>query len=218
MKVIGHRGAAGLAPENTAVSIQEALIYRVDEIEIDVRTTADGIAVLSHEAIIQGLAIQTSTYHDLKQSQPTLMTLNDAFAHIPRTMPVVLDCKPDGQVPAITKSVKKALQKGWKEKNITLASRDFTLLVQLHAELPALPTAVQERLFGLRASRKAHRLGTKRIHMPIRNLWRGYIAAVRRSGYVLYAYTVNDPGRAKKLEKYGLYGVFTDYPDRYTAK
>jgi len=47
--VIGHRGAAGLAPENTLAAISKALDIGVDSVELDVQLSADGIAVVHHD-------------------------------------------------------------------------------------------------------------------------------------------------------------------------
>lgn len=49
MKVVGHRGAAGLALENTLESIKAAKLAGVDAIEFDIRLTADGHFVLCHD-------------------------------------------------------------------------------------------------------------------------------------------------------------------------
>ena len=49
MYVIGHRGAAGLAPENTLAAISKALDIGVDSVELDVQLSADGIAVVHHD-------------------------------------------------------------------------------------------------------------------------------------------------------------------------
>jgi glycerophosphoryl diester phosphodiesterase len=48
MKVIGHRGAAGLAPENTFAGFDLALDLGVDGLETDVQRTKDGKLVLFH--------------------------------------------------------------------------------------------------------------------------------------------------------------------------
>jgi glycerophosphoryl diester phosphodiesterase len=51
--LIGHRGAAGLAPENTMPSFREAVDrWAVDMIELDVRTSADGHCVVIHDATV----------------------------------------------------------------------------------------------------------------------------------------------------------------------
>ena len=49
MKVIGHRGAAGLAPENTFAGFDLALEMGVDGLETDVQKTKDGKLVLFHD-------------------------------------------------------------------------------------------------------------------------------------------------------------------------
>jgi len=51
--VIGHRGAAGLAPENTVSSFKRAMEIRVDAIELDVHLTADGEIVVHHDYLLK---------------------------------------------------------------------------------------------------------------------------------------------------------------------
>ena len=52
IKIIGHRGARGYAPENTLPSYKVALEQGVDAIDIDVALTADKIWVAYHNIII----------------------------------------------------------------------------------------------------------------------------------------------------------------------
>jgi len=47
--VIGHRGAAGLAPENTLAAFERALIMGVDAVEMDVQLAADGAVIVYHD-------------------------------------------------------------------------------------------------------------------------------------------------------------------------
>lgn len=49
----GHRGARGLAPENTLAAFERALAIGVDTLESDVHLTADGVAVLHHDPALQ---------------------------------------------------------------------------------------------------------------------------------------------------------------------
>ncbi len=49
MQVIGHRGAAALAPENTWSGFDAALSVGVDAIETDIRATSDGELILIHD-------------------------------------------------------------------------------------------------------------------------------------------------------------------------
>ena len=51
--LVGHRGAAGLAPENTMASFREAVQrWAVDMIELDVRASADGHCMVIHDETV----------------------------------------------------------------------------------------------------------------------------------------------------------------------
>ena len=50
--IIGHRGAAAVAPENTLVSFERALKDGADGIEFDVRLAKDGVPVVIHDATL----------------------------------------------------------------------------------------------------------------------------------------------------------------------
>ena len=45
----GHRGARGLAPENTLPAFERALAIGVTTLELDIGVTADGVVVISHD-------------------------------------------------------------------------------------------------------------------------------------------------------------------------
>lgn len=49
-EVIGHRGAAGVAPENTVAAFREAVSSGASFFEIDVQLSADGIPFLFHDS------------------------------------------------------------------------------------------------------------------------------------------------------------------------
>lgn len=45
----GHRGARGLAPENTLAGFEAALLVGVTTLELDIAITADGVPVIAHD-------------------------------------------------------------------------------------------------------------------------------------------------------------------------
>jgi glycerophosphoryl diester phosphodiesterase len=45
----GHRGARGLAPENTMPAFERALELGVTTLELDIGVSADGVVVISHD-------------------------------------------------------------------------------------------------------------------------------------------------------------------------
>ncbi len=72
MKVIGHRGAAALAPENTFAGFDIALALGVDGIETDVQRTKDGKLVLLHDHLLDKTTngtgiLQEKSWEELQQ-------------------------------------------------------------------------------------------------------------------------------------------------------
>ncbi len=49
VEIQGHRGARGLAPENTLTGFRRALAIGVDVLELDVVTSADGVLMVNHD-------------------------------------------------------------------------------------------------------------------------------------------------------------------------
>lgn len=47
--IIGHRGASGLAPENTLASFSLAVALGADGVEMDVQLSRDGRPVVMHD-------------------------------------------------------------------------------------------------------------------------------------------------------------------------
>lgn len=71
IEIVCHKGANAVAPENTYASAQQCLDWGMDYVEIDVRTSKDGVLYLLHDPTLerttngQGyLHEQTSTYLD----------------------------------------------------------------------------------------------------------------------------------------------------------
>ncbi len=51
--VMGHRGAAALAPENTLAGLRKAAELGLDWVEMDVKLTRDGVPVLFHDDLLK---------------------------------------------------------------------------------------------------------------------------------------------------------------------
>lgn len=85
--LLGHRGARALQsiPENTFASFDRALSDGCDGFEFDVRLTADGEAVLCHDAKLGRFNIARSTAKDLPQLprlRDVLQRYRDSFLDI----------------------------------------------------------------------------------------------------------------------------------------
>ena len=220
MKVIGHRGARGLAPENTIAALKKGLQHHVDELEFDLRVTKDGVVVLHHDRDLidpNGKRHQISqhTYHELLEHKEDLTTFSEALDTLKGTVPLYIEVKPSEPIKPVVAILRNYLKTGWQPQDFRLASFSLKTLQALHAALPDIQLIVNENWSGVRASHRARKLGTKRISMNQRWLWSGFIRATSRGGYRLSAFPLNDPKKARRWEKYGLYGAVTDYPDRF---
>ncbi len=105
MKIIGHRGAAGLALENTLDGIEIARQIGVDAIELDIRATSDGELVLCHDndlkrvsdssAKIGELTLKELQSIKLKDGESTVPTLRQALRTAGKT-PLIIELKQSG--------------------------------------------------------------------------------------------------------------------------
>lgn len=220
MKIIGHRGAHGLAPENTIISLEKAIKHHVDEIEFDVRVTKDGYAILHHDEDLvdpngNHLKISETKLSELVAHKPDLALLEEAIKAINRRAGLLIEVKPGVNVKPIVTVIEKFLQSGWKTDEITFCSFNYEILEKLKKSFPEVSFMIVERWSGVRATHYARKLGTKLISINHHVLWWGFIKSMNSAGYELYTYTLNDTAKARKWAKYGLAGVITDYPDQF---
>lgn len=220
MLIIGHRGAKGLAPENTLAALQAGLNTRVSMLEIDVRVTRDDTAVLFHDPFIRDSNgakrfIHEIDFLELQSIKPDLLTLEAALQFIDRRTDIVIEIKPGIAIEPVMACIQPRIERNWLESDFIISSFDFKLLSRVHRDFPTVHLAVLDKWSSVRAGMRARKLHTKRITMNQRWLWSGFIRSVSGSGYKLSAYTLNNPKKAKKWEKAGLYAVITDYPDRF---
>ena len=104
MKIIGHRGAAGLALENSIEGIQAAIKAGVDAIELDVRVTKDKKLILCHDKHTGRVSSQNHHVHEhpltkLRQvplhNGQKIATLSEAIKFANGT-PLIIEGKEDG--------------------------------------------------------------------------------------------------------------------------
>jgi glycerophosphoryl diester phosphodiesterase len=96
LDIQGHRGARGLAPENTLPAFTRALAVGVSTLELDCGITRDGIVVVSHDPALnpdltrtakgrwlegQGAAIRQLTYAELQRYDVGRIKPGSAYAN-----------------------------------------------------------------------------------------------------------------------------------------
>ena len=71
----GHRGARGLAPENTLPAFERALALGVTTLELDIAVTKDGVLVISHEPALNPDLTRDSSGRFLEQRGPAIHSI-----------------------------------------------------------------------------------------------------------------------------------------------
>lgn len=97
--MVGHRGDAIGAVENTLPAIAQAVTLGADAVEVDVRRTVDGVAVLHHDVTLtrlhgRRLPVAFLTRQQLGRFAPTVPALADALDLVRTSaVPLVLDVR-----------------------------------------------------------------------------------------------------------------------------
>lgn len=217
MIIVGHRGACGLMPENTIASFQKALDHKVAEIEFDLRITVDGKVVIHHDPFLNDgdgktHFIDQLTYHELLRHKPDLVTFEQAIDYIGKKTPLYIEIKPGVRTQPITKIIDKYLSHGWSIEHFRVASFEQSILVDIRHKYPDMELIVNEVWSGMKARWRAKQINTDRISMEQQWLWSGFIRMMSKR-YRLGTFALNDPKKAKRWAKAGLYAAITDYPN-----
>ncbi|HSX32424.1 MAG TPA: glycerophosphodiester phosphodiesterase, partial [Candidatus Saccharimonadales bacterium] len=104
-KIIGHRGAMGLALQNTLSAIRTALKLDLYAIEIDLRRTADGHIVLLHDPTTKKVSTQKLKASDVSLAELSgvalhngdhVPTIEEVFKLVGSKVPLMIDLKDSG--------------------------------------------------------------------------------------------------------------------------
>jgi len=125
MLIISHRGAKGLAPENTQESFEAALESNADYIDFDVSLTLDEVLVVSHDPW------PDLDYKELKKVNPDILTFNEVCELLGNKKPYWIDIKPSYNIDLVVEEISKTQL----PKDTILASFDFKILKALRKRM-----------------------------------------------------------------------------------
>mgnify|MGYP003604606892 CR=1 FL=1 len=219
MLVIGHRGAASLAPENTMETLQMGLESGADILDFDVRLPKDKIPVLIHDFHTirthhDVSFISRLTLADLENNSKLapIITLENVLDEFFGKIILNIELKGRGTAEIVFSLVKSHIKKTSDWDNIIFSSfkgsrlriirklSKKARLALLHGQNPFIFIAYHRQL-NLTAV-GFHRLYINKLALEI----------AKKAGIFTYAYTVNRPQTAVILAGQGIDGVVTDNP------
>lgn len=229
MRIIGHRGARGEAPENTLAGFQYIHALGIRAVEFDVRQLKDDELIIMHDdnflrttGIDQPLYDLNSTeleaYNQANiwmdwdtQITPTLtQTLNiiHDFEHIEVEVKAVAT---KIEAEKLVLALQKQLQ-GF-EQTAVITSFDLKIHQALEQQKSSFKRGmlIEEDIREL-AIEQALQLGCCQIGWMNQLATDEMIQATQKAGLSMSVWTVNDIQRAKQLQKLGIDGLITDFP------
>lgn len=218
--VVGHRGAAGLAPENTLKSFRRAFDLGVDAIELDVHTVASGLAVI-HDAEVDRTTNGRGAVSEFSLAELQALDagdgehvpmLDEVLAILPGGIGLNIELKGDGSATLLAETLHAPVE------NVLVSSFDHVQLAIFHESRPDVPCAPLFSKPRRDMISVARSLDAWSVNISDRIADRRRIEDLRALGFGVLVYTINDVARARELARCGATGVFTDFPDRVTRE
>ena len=215
--VIGHRGAAGLAPENTLASFSHAVRLGVDAVELDVHRTADGHLVVIHDERVDRTtngrgSVASTRFAALRRltagPAERVPTLDEVLETVPAHIAVNVELKGRGTAEPVANAI------AGRKRPLLVSAFDHGELGRFHGLCPDIRCAPLVAKWRPGVLDTARALDAWSVNIADRVADPETVDAIRTSGRLCLVYTVNDAERAAALRAMGVAGVFSDYPDR----
>lgn len=217
MRVCGHRGAAGLAPENTLAAVQRALDLGVDLVECDVHASADGRVMVIHDPTLERTTNGTG-----RVERHTLQALRKLDAgggeRIPQLQEVIdlvkgraeLVC--EFKTPAVVEAAVACVRDAGMLGDTTFIDFDWRNLdtlkrIEPKARFAALLWNVNDVLLA-----EALAIGGG-MDMHYKRVSLSVSETVHKAGRFLWVYTPNTPESHRLMSELGVDAITTDRPD-----
>jgi len=139
--LIGHRGAAALAPENTERAFERALESGIGWIETDIRMTRDGVLVLHHDSFLDNMRIEEMTFDELRHRKNDIAALDPILERFGRELRFNLELKVAGISDFVAESVRSSGQ----TSRVLISSFHYR---ELYASMAAHPEMDHAPLFS----------------------------------------------------------------------
>ena len=224
--VIGHRGAMGHALENTIESINKAIDFEVDGIEIDIFKTRTGELVVYHDAVLSRLTnsdafIEEISLDSIKNIRLTdgssIPTLNEIIDIIPNEIFLNIELKGMNTAYLTNELILKySKQKDWNIDRFVISSFRWDELEKLRSLNKEIKIAILvDSLFKIDSSLILSReINAYAINPNNSFLSKEIVQKLKFNNLLVFPYTVNSFENIKRMKSIGVDGIITDYPER----
>ncbi len=229
-RIIGHRGLAGEAPENTLVGIRLAAEQGMKWVEVDVTLLVDGTPVLFHDRRLNRTTNKKGRLFSLNCSELETVDAGSWFSDqfsgekIPQLREALklikalglglnLELKTNGcSESRLVDTVLKIISEvEFPKDRLLVSSFNYQALVSFSDRSDIQVGCLFERL-PVNWRKKALRVNAVSIHLNAKRISKRLVSQVKSEGHELYCYTVNSQAVARQLIAQGVDGIFSDFP------
>ncbi len=216
--VVGHRGAAGVLPENTLAGFRYAIELGVDYVECDVHLSRDGQLVVMHDATVDRTTDATGAICDLDFDRiraldagegEQIPTLDEVLALVQGQVKLLCELKGEGVENATIDAVKARGMTG--EVHFTCFNMDRLEAVRRLGDdllIGAILPDPEEKDIA-----RAFELGAAGIGIQYRNLCLRQVERVLDAGLDLRAWNPDSLPEQMAMIGLGVKGVSSNRPD-----
>jgi glycerophosphoryl diester phosphodiesterase len=238
--VCGHRGAAGLAPENTLPSFHKAVELGVRVLELDLHLSRDGQVVCLHDDRLDRVTAETGPVSERdwaelagipvlpgafegRYPEARIPLFRDVLVELPTNCRFLVELKRDTQRPQalVAASLAVIVAAGAAER-CRIISFEPELLRRTRAALDAAQPELHAVTLGVLVGGRdrelllplAREVRAQALHPHHSLVDDALLVEARAGGFAVSTWTVNDAARFGELAALGVDEVTADYPDR----
>lgn len=221
MKKIGHRGAAGHAPENTLAAFRKGLELGVDLLECDLRLVQGELVIFHDETLdrctkVKGKVSETelSKLRSLDAGAgERIPVLDELFELAAGKCGLVLEIKEVGLADALYKKINTHTSGAWSWDDITVISFFHSELVRIKQLKPNVRTGALVVGLPINFPEYCKANGFDLCDMQYSYVSSEFVDKCHRLGLQAWVFTPNDKADIAALRKMGIDGIASDYPD-----
>ena len=218
IEVIGHRGAAGLEPENTLRSVRRAIELGVDRVEIDVRVSKDGRLVIMHDETVDRTTnghgyVSELTFDELRSLDAGMGEKIPTLEEILRFTMGKAKLEIELKVPEATEPTIQLVEELNAEKNVIVISFIHELLERVHDLNPNIRTGALFFEVPKDILQRALKVHAGSIHVYYRNVNSDLVKEAHKSGLEIAVWNPNRIEEMREMIGLGVDAIGSDRPD-----
>jgi len=231
MEIWAHRGASGLAPENTMAAFVKAYELGADGIELDIHKTRDGVLVVMHDENVARTTTGRGYLHSATfawvQTLDAGTSFHPSFAgeKVPDLEEVLVYIRSTGMrlnveiknnqihYANIEQDLLALLAKHDVLEQTVISSFNHDSLRVVRSLDSTVQTAVLCTEFHPVSVAYTQQLGATAIHLSYKSVNPAFVQEAKRSHIAVRPYTVDDEQIMRAFMHFGVDGIITNRPD-----